>query len=137
MPRLIQLWLHSLSLKKQTVTIGAIRAPDVSTTRDFRQISKWIRATCLENADPSTGFMEGAEEGLLIFEEIDREFERLTLHATHHILLALQVIAFDHPDKNISDQAKHFIESAIEAQHLNVETREQYENRYRPRRKEG
>lgn len=126
----LQPWVEGLSWKKQTVLIGSIRAPDNIHTLPIKQIVIWLRAVILRDADPMTGFMHGAlRKGLPLFEHIDREFERLPLHAAHHIMLAMEVIAFEHNDNEISGEATTFYHAAVDAQHLNPERRAQYEAR--------
>lgn len=126
----LQDWVIGLSLKKQTVMLGAIRSPDTIFTLNLKKVTVWQRAAILRDADPMTGFMHAALRQLPLFEQLDREFERLPLHAAHHILLAMEVIGFEHPDREISTTAWSFYADAIEAQHLNVENRMQYEARY-------
>jgi hypothetical protein len=129
MGSVLQEWVEALSWKKQAVLIGAVRAPDVLSTLNVKKITVWIRAACLRDADPMTGFMHGAlRDGLPLFEQIDREWERLPLHVAHHLLLALQVIGNEHPDFHL--EALSFYNAAVDAQHLNAESRGQYEQRY-------
>lgn len=125
-----QEWVTKLSWKKQTVLFGAVRAPDVVTTLNLKKVTTWIRSIVLRNADPMTGFMHGALLELPLFEQLDREWERLPLHSAHHILLAMQVIAVEHPDPEIGRDANKFYMDAVDAQHLNAETHAQYEARY-------
>lgn len=125
----LQPWVEELSLKKQTVLIGATRAPDVLTTLKLKQITVWIRAVILRDADPMTGFMHKALRELPLFEQVDREFERLPLHVAHHILLAMQVIAFEHTNPEQSRAAWNFYLQAVEAQHLLPEPHSMYEAR--------
>jgi hypothetical protein len=93
----LQDWVSSLSLKKQTVMLGAIRSCDTVSTLKIKQVTTWIRTKLLRNADPMTGFMHAALDDLPLFEQIDREFERLPLHFAHHLILALQVIGYRTP----------------------------------------
>lgn len=126
----LQDWVTELSWKKQTVLLGAIRSPDTLTTLKIKQLTIWIRSHVLNNADPMTGFMHAALQELPLFEHIDREFERLPLHAAHHIILAMQVIGNEHPDPGTSQDALKFYIDAVYAQHLNAESLSQYEARY-------
>jgi len=103
----LKAWVCSLSWKKQTVLIGAIRSPDTLTPLKLKQATIWIRQHIL-----------------------DREFERLPLHAAHHILLAFEVIGFEHPDTDVARTAMKFYLDGVDAQHLNPETKDQYESRY-------
>lgn len=127
----LQDWIINLSFKKQTVLLGAIRSPDNLTTLKIKSITTWIRRVVLKNADPMTGFMHGSLNSLPLFEHIDREFERLPLHAAHHLILAMEVIGFEHPNQEIRETAWKFYQDAVDAQHLNPETRDQYESRYK------
>jgi hypothetical protein len=126
----LQPWLEKLSWKKQTVMLGAIRSPDNVHTLKLKALVIWIRNNIVQNADPMTGFLHAALDDLPLFEHMDREFERLTLHAAHHILLAMEVIGFDHPDEFTRMNAWKFYSDAVDAQHLNPETPAQYESRY-------
>jgi hypothetical protein len=131
MGSVLQGWVEDLSWKKQSVLIGAVRAPDVLSTLNVKKITVWIRAVSLRDADPMTGFMHGAlRDGLPLFEQIDREWERLPLHVAHHLLLAIQVIANEHPELPLRVEALSFYNAAVDAQHLNAEGRAQYEQRY-------
>ena len=124
----LQAWVCGLSWKKQTVLLGAIRSPDVPFSVDFKSVTTWLRSNILENADPVTAFMRTPL--LPRFDHVEREFERLPLHSAHHILLAMQVIAFEHPNKLVCYTAEEWCRTAILYQHLNPETRMQYEARY-------
>ncbi len=127
----IQDWACGISFKKQTVMIGAVRAPDTVFTLRLKQIVIWIRATFLKDADPMTGFMHKALQKMPLFEHVDREWERLPLHAAHHLLLALQVIGWEHPTQDIRNTAITFYNEAVYAEHLNIETKIQYEDHYK------
>lgn len=128
----LQDWVCRISWKKQTVLLSALRSPDTLTALSFKAITIWLRVHILRNADPQTGFMHGNLQVLPLFEHIDREFERLPLHMAHHIILAMEVIHFEHPDgAGVGATAWKFYSDAVDAQHLNPETRDQYESRYR------
>ena len=124
----LQEWVCTLSWKKQTVLIGAIRAPDFPISARFKQVTTWMRSQILENADPTTGFMRDA--ALPFYDETEKEFERLPLHCGHHILLAMQVIGIEHPDGVTALRALTWFSRGLELQHVNPETRQQYEERY-------
>jgi hypothetical protein len=126
----LQDWVCEISWKKQTVLLVALRSPDTLTTLALKKITVWLRTRVLRNADPQTGFMHGNLQTLPLFEHIDREFERLPLHMAHHFILAMEVIGFEHPDTRVRATAWKFYSDAVDAQHLNPETWDQYESRY-------
>ena len=131
MTSVLQDWVCGLTYKKQTVLLGAIRSPDTLHTLKLKSVTVWIRQHILRNADPMTGFMHGGfGDSLPLFEQLDRDFERLPLHAAHHIMLAMQVIGTEHPDARIAYAALGFYRDAVNAQHLNPEMDDQYQSRY-------
>ncbi len=120
-------WVLGMSFKKQTVLMECIRAPDNYISPRFKQITTFIRAGVLKNADTTTDFMKDAE--LPDYAGIEREFERLPLHMAHHILMTLEVMAYGHPDQEIRKMCWQFYEDSVHSQHLNIETKEEYEKR--------
>lgn len=127
----LQEWILGLSWKKQTVLMECIRAPDSKISLRFKQITTFIRSVVLKNADPTTDFMLNAE--LPEYAGIVREFERLPLHMSHHIFMTLEVIGYDHPDEEIRRISFEFYQDGVHSQHLNIETKEEYENRMKTR----
>jgi len=123
----IQSWLSKLAWKKQTVALECLRAPDVPIGDTMRGLFRFIRAIVLNDADPSSQFMD--PDGLPLYYVVHREFERLPLHCAHHILQSLLVIAIDHPDMGVKIAAGKFYDDAANALHLNPETAAQYEIR--------
>jgi len=117
-------WVLRLPWKKQTVLMEMLRAPDAPISLRFKQIITFLRSIILHNADRTTGFMLDAE--LPDFAGIQREFERLPQHCTHHVIMTLQVVTYDYPDEEVRRKAFEFYKDAVHAQHLNIETKEEY-----------
>jgi hypothetical protein len=134
MSSVLQEWVNDLSMKKQTVMLGALRTPDTLISLQFREVIVWLRTRVLQNADSESGFMHAGEEKLPNFKSIEREFEQLPLQAARHILLAMQVIAQEHPNTEVGGVAWKFYTDGVQAQHLNVEGQDQYEARYADRK---
>ena len=134
MGSVLQEWVSDLALKKQTVMLGALRTPDALISLEFREVIVWMRTRILQNADEKSGFMHAGEERLPNFRSIEREFEQLPLQAARHILLAMQVIAQEHPIAEVGGVAWKFYMDGVQAQHLNMETQDQYEARYADKR---
>ncbi len=127
----LQDWVLKLNFKKQTVLMECIRAPDTPISLHFKQITTFMRAMILKNADTTTDFMKDAE--LPDYASVEREFERLPQHCGHHILMTLEVIGYDHPDSEIRLKAFEFYQDGVHSQHLNVEAEDEYETRMKPR----
>lgn len=128
----VQEWLYPLSWKKQTVALECLRAPDTACPPMIRQMFRWMRGAVLHNADPTTRFM--AEQKLPEFDDVERDFERLPLHCAHHVLMTLQIIAYEHPERWVKGAAYRFYLAAVTAQHLAIETKATYEQRYLDKR---
>lgn len=129
----LQEWVQALSWKKQTVLMECIRAPDVPASKELRMIFRYFRSVILKDADPTSDFMKGAF--LPQYDVIMREFERLPLHCAHHVLMALEVIGYDHPDENKQSECWMFYCDAVKEQHFEIEGRVKYNSRMESKEK--
>jgi hypothetical protein len=126
--KVLQDWMEKLPFKMQSVLISAQRGPDSHYCPKIKAITKWIRRTCQQNADPSHSFME--EAPLPSLEEIEYEIEFCTLHFTFHLMYGLEIIAYKHPDKAVRDKSMHYYKGIIEeVLHFNIETEDQLDKR--------
>ncbi len=121
-------WVGLLSFKTQSVLVSAQRGPDTHFCTNIKSLTKWVRRTCQENADPSHSFM--ADVPLPSLDEIEYELEYCTLHFTFHFTYGLEIIAYKHPEAEIRKTAMYFYKGIIEEiLHFNIETEEQMDGR--------
>lgn len=111
----IQEWVARMPWKQQSILFSGLRGPDLKGHPAIKKVSKWMRMVSQNNADPSKQYMEVTD--LPTPEEISDELEYLTCHFAHHFADALAVIAYSHPDREISHYAfsihAHFAEEVF------------------------
>ena len=126
--KVIHDWVGTLPFKVQSVLISAQRGPDTHYCEKVKAITKWIRRTCQQNADPGHSFM--AEVKLPTLDDIEYELEYCTLHFVFHFVYGLEIMAYKHPDKSIRDQAMYYYKGiSEEILHFNIETEDQLDKR--------
>ena len=121
----LQKWMGEIPMKQQSVLLSSLRGPDNTFSHNIKKITKWIRATIQKNADPTNkGYMR--PEGLPLIEEIEKELEYCTVHYAVHLISALEIIGYQHPDKKIASIANNYY-STLVSQTFNMrpETRKQ------------
>jgi hypothetical protein len=127
----LQEWLSDLSWKKQTVLISALRGPDIGSTAEIKQVSKWIRTIILENADPVKNYMK--IDHLPDFKEMVRSnpqsIDMLSVHFLHHLMSAIEIIAYYHPSNHIKGDALAWYHKICHYLNIEPETKELLENR--------
>jgi len=134
MKSVLQDWVMELPLRFQGTLLTAVRGCDdepkqwVSTGVAFsqgRRITAYIRYCFMNPADPrEISREEGAffqSEPPLLFKP--SEFGHLPQHWYSHIMHALEIIGYEHPDVRIRNQAFSLYSSLVYNLHLNVETR--------------
>lgn len=124
----LQSWVtENCSWKEQTVLLCALRGPDAGGTPKVKAWVRFIRATVLQNAAPHKTFMR--KESITSIQEIaDNEpltFDMLPVHYLGHLMHALQVTGYRHPDKSVQATALYAYEEFCEYLHVNPESHEQ------------
>jgi hypothetical protein len=126
--KVLQDWIASLPWKMQSVLISAQRGPDSHFCPHIKSLTKWIRRTCQQNADPAHTFM--ADVPLPSLDELEYELEYCTMHFTFHLLYGLQIIAYKHPETTVKKKAMFYYKGIIEEiLHFNIESEKQMDAR--------
>lgn len=108
----LQKWMGGIPFKQQSVLLSSLRGPDNACFNNIKKITKWIRATIQKNADPSNkGYMRS--EGLPLVEEIEKELEYCTVHYAVHLMSALEIIGYQHPDKKVASIANSYYNNLV------------------------
>lgn len=125
-------WTKQLPLKQQSVLLSSLRGPDISYCPNIKKVTKWIRSTLQINADPKKNYMQ--LEKLPSVKNLEREIEFCSVHYATHLLYALEIIGYKHPDKQISANANcYYAYFVSEIFHLNPETSIQLDKRLEDR----
>ena len=133
MGSVVQEWLESCSWKEQTVVLCALRGTDSGGSTVVKSMTRWIRRKSLHNAAPDKTFMR--EEGFPRIRDAAEtkplDFDMLPAHFLGHLMHALEVIGYSHPDEPTSWIAKTAYLDLCEYLHLNPESEEQMSDRLR------
>jgi len=128
----LQKWMGEIPLKQQSVLLSSLRGPDNAYLPNIKKVTKWIRSIAQKNADPSREYMR--TETLPKFEELERELNFCTVHYAVHLMWALEIIGYGHPDKKLAIIASdYYKELSTQLFYLQPETRKQLNKRLEDR----
>lgn len=136
----LQDWVMKLPLREQGVLLTSVRGCDDEPKTwthtgvaysPGRRLTAFIRFCFMNPADPrEVSFAEGS---FFQSEPPDpfkpSEFGHLPQHWYSHVMHALEVIAYRHPDCRVSGQAFILYTVMVHNLHLTIETREEMEAR--------
>ncbi len=128
----LQKWVGEVGCKMQSILLSGFRAPD-QHTKKVKKCVRWLRSKCQVDADPKKqSYMETISMDDALIDEAMDELEYCPVHYVHHFADSFAVLAYHHPDKEVSDIAlKIHSLVATELFHFVPETREQFFHRHR------
>ena len=129
----LQEWVTKIPWKQQSILFSGLRGPDHALLPNIKQVSKWMRSVSQNNADPSKPYMNYIH--LPPAYKMEKELEHSPCHFVHHFADALAVIAYNHPDQHVAEQAAvyhHYI--AEEVFHFRPEDPATFVMRHRDKR---
>jgi hypothetical protein len=140
MKSVLQDWVMELPLRYQGTLLTSVRGCDdepkswVKNGVAFsqgRRITAYIRFCFMNPADPRE---VGVEEGAFFMPDPPNPFKpsqfgHLPQHWYAHVMHALEIIAYCHPDRKINEQAFALYSEMVHSFHLNVESQAQMHNR--------
>lgn len=124
-------WMSELPWKEQSVILSSLRGPDLSRPVAVKKLNRWLRSITQNNADSSTEYMK--EIVLPDIEDLKEEVGYCTMHYFTHLMHALEIIGYKHPDKFIRDMGEKYYLGLVDFAHLNPETKEQLDKRLEDR----
>lgn len=114
-------WMAELGWKQQSVILSALRGPDNHHSPNIKKLSRWIRSVTQNNADPSHSYMKSID--LPSLKDFEDEFYFASTHYSLHLLFALEIIGFKHPDPVIAKIAMDYYLALVEdVYHLKPES---------------
>jgi hypothetical protein len=121
MSKVLRNWFDNLEWKQQSVILSGLRGPDNIYCPNIKNLTRWLRNVTQNNADTQHTYMK--PEKLPTLAEIEKEFEFTTVHYAFHLLHALEIIGYKHPEQEIAGVAKGYYEGIVkEFLHLVPET---------------
>ncbi len=124
-------WMSELPWKQQSVILSSLRGPDLSRPVAVKKLNRWLRSITQNNADSSTEYMK--EIVLPDIEDLKEEVGYCTMHYFTHLIHALEIIGYKHPDKSIRDIGEKYYLGLVDFAHLSPETKEQLDKRLEDR----
>ena len=125
--KVLQDWMGELSWKKQSVILSSLRGPDNIRPPLTKKVNRRLRQITQNNADSSTEYMQHVD--LPSVEDLCGELEYTTVHYFCHLMHAMGIIGYGHPDDEIKIKANNYYLGLVRALHLNPETEEQLNKR--------
>jgi len=130
----LQSWLEPIPIRMQSTLILGLRGPDTHACPEVKKISRWLRSLTFKPGNPHNvkEFMY-AELPPRIIEKspIAKELEFCTQHFYSHLMHALEVVAYCHPDQGISKHAFDLFCDMCFLFHLSIEPPRLFEERLR------
>lgn len=134
----VQDWVMRLPWKMQSVLMTSARGPDQFRYPAVKIVGRWIRGYLFHDADPSNPFIHNPldqhawEDVDNLLSVLEHELEYLALHYYGHLIHALQIIGYKHPDEGVRLMAgRLYRELCQRVLHLPFETEEQMDLRLR------
>lgn len=130
---LVQLeWMGKLGWKQQSVILSALRGPDNHYSPNVKKISRWIRSITQNNADPTHSYMKSVD--LPSVKECEDELYFASTHYSLHLVFALEIIGYKHPDKETRSIALGYYLAFVEdIYHMKPETEADLDARLKDR----
>jgi 3-phenylpropionate/cinnamic acid dioxygenase small subunit len=136
MPSVLQDWVQTLGLRHQGTLLTAVRGCDTAMKDEpSKLLIRCFRATIL-NAhckDPrkAATFIQQVDEPELRkrFDDFRKTSEQYPAHYLGHLLHAIQIVGYKHPEHNVRALWEGFYLRMVQAQHLNPETEAQMDDR--------
>lgn len=121
-------WVSELGWKQQSVVLSGLRGPDNHHSPNIKKISRWIRAITQNNADPSHSYMKITD--LPTVNDFEDEFYFASTHYSLHLLFALEIIGYKHPDPSIAKIALDYYMALVDdVYHLKPESEQDLDSR--------
>lgn len=119
----IQSWVNELTFKQQTVLLSSLRGCDGIYKEDLsKPLIRALRAVILKNAEMrSSVFMNGSIDETTV-NKFAEDFDQYCLHFVMHLIHAVEIIGYKHPEHSVRLQFCKAYYRLAEALHLLPET---------------
>jgi hypothetical protein len=136
MPSVLQSWVENLGLRHQGTLLTAVRGCDTAMKNEPSKLFvRCFRATILNphcgDAKKAQTFIEAVEplEVRMHFDDFRRTSEQYPAHYLGHLLHAIQIVGYKHPDCEVRALWESFYRRMVQAQHLNPESEAEMDDR--------
>lgn len=131
----LQDWLVPLPIRMQSTLILGLRGPDTHNCPEIKKITRWLRGLAFKPGNPDNvmQFMGNKPGRIVEKSPVAKELEFCTQHYYSHLMHALEVVGYNHPDGQISEHAYILFYDMCVLFHLEPETVQQFVRRLETR----
>ena len=127
----LQDWLGYIPIRMQSTLILGLRGPDTHHAPKIKEIARWLRGHAFKPGNPENmrEFMHHELPDLLEKNDLAKELEFCTQHYYSHLMHAVEVIGYRHPNTRVAVEALRLFHQMCAAFHLTVESKQDFEER--------
>lgn len=131
MTSVLQPWVEELPIRMQSTLILGLRGPDTHAAPHVKAIGRWLRGLAFKPGNPDNllEFMGKRPERIEEKGPCAKELEFCSQHYYSHLMHALEVVGYCHPNTEISTHAFRLYGDMCSALHLPVESGIAFESR--------
>jgi len=127
----LQDWLVKIPIRMQSTLLLGLRGPDTHRAPGIKAILRWLRGLAFKPGNPDNvkEFMGEMPPRIVEKDSTAKELEFCSQHFYSHMMHALEVIAFRHPEPDIALRATGLFVDMCSLFHLHIESKELFEQR--------
>lgn len=120
----LQPWLEQIPMRMQSTLLLGLRGPDTHACPNVKAIGRWLRGLAFKPGNPDNvlEFMGHTPERIIEKGPAAKELEFCSQHYYSHLMHALEVVAYCHPDGGTAEHAKNLFMDMCSLMHLPVES---------------
>jgi hypothetical protein len=127
----LQDWVVRIPIRMQSTLVLGLRGPDIHVAPGIKTITRWLRGLTFKPGNPDNvkEFMHSQPDDIFEKGPVAKELEFCTQHYYSHLMHALEVVAYKHPNASAARIALDRYRAMCAAFHLPNETPEEFEDR--------
>lgn len=120
----LQDWLVVIPIRMQSTLILGLRGPDTHTCPNIKKITRWLRGLAFKPGNPANvkEFMGTAPDRIVEKSEVAKELEFCSQHYYSHLMHALEVVGYNHPNADVAARAFALFQDMCRLFHLPAES---------------
>lgn len=129
----LQNWLVNLPIRMQSTLVLGLRGPDDRACPEIKKITRWLRGLTFKpgNLENIKVFMGDRPPRIVEKGATAKELEFCSQHFYSHLMHALEVVGFRHPNEATALHAYCLFQDMCTLMHLQPETYSAFEHRLR------
>lgn len=130
----LQPWLGEIPIRMQSTLLLGLRGPDTHACPNVKRITRWLRGLTFVPGNPDNvrEFMGEMPPRIEEKGPTAKELEFCSQHFYSHLMHALEVVGYRHPNTEVRSQAYWLFFDMCSLMHLPVELPYDFEHRLGP-----